>query len=130
MSYVADQAQRWNSGERVHNSTIWIGDNQHITFVDSLETTDTGAIKCFPFHECFLFKFAHGNAEMLPGPGQIYKFEVYHSSAVLFSELQYLFGGHAFYSPLNVCSCLIAGIKGLLCHKDISGYFVQEANIY
>jgi len=86
MGDVAYQTQRGDSGERVHDGSGKIRDNQHITFVNCLETTNAGAIEWHTFKEYLFLQFAHRHAEMLPGPWQVGEFEVYHLCVVLFGK--------------------------------------------
>src|SRR5579885_2700516 len=51
MSNIADQAQRGNSSEGVHKGSLGIRNDQHIAFINGLETANAGPIKRKPFDE-------------------------------------------------------------------------------
>src|SRR5579884_4294136 len=99
MGDITHQAQSRYGGEWVHDSRVWIGNDQHIALIDCLEPTNAGTVKSLSFDKGLFLKFAHWDAEMLPGAWHINELEVYHACAALSGKLQYLFRGHILSSP-------------------------------
>ena len=114
MSDVADQAECWSSGKRIHNSGIRIGDDQHIARVNCLKSAYAGAVERYSLNKSAFFKFTDRHTKMLPCSWHIHKFQVHHLCAALFGKLQYLFGCHALNSPFFYPT-MAAEIAGLSC---------------
>ena len=91
---ITDHANRWVFHKRVHNRGGRIGNDQHVTGVNGLPSTDAGAIKPQAFIKQGLFQFTDGHRKMLPGSKKIHELQIYNSSIIFFWEIYCLFGGH------------------------------------
>ena len=79
----ADQRQGRHLGERIHDRGGWIGQDEHVGFVDFLPATDRRAVEAEAVFEQVGFQVGNGHGKMLPGAGQIDEFEIDHLRVVL-----------------------------------------------
>src|SRR2546427_728056 len=67
-----------------------IGDEEHVAFIDGLESANAAAIKPHPFDEHALVQFVRRRREMLPGPHQVGEPEVHHLNPLPAAEVDHL----------------------------------------
>src|SRR5208337_5369320 len=64
---VADEAERWIFGERIHYCGVRVGDYQHVARVDRLPSANRRAVEAQPFIEGrFVLELGDRGSEMLP----------------------------------------------------------------
>ena len=97
---VADEAQGRVLGERIHNRSIWVGDDEHVARLDRLPSADRRSVDAESvFKRSLVLELRDGNREMLPLAEQIDKFDIDHHGTLVLDHLQYLFGSHLTRRP-------------------------------
>ena len=106
IEHIADQIQSGNFKNRIHTGRLRVGDQQHVTFVDQLESADTGAVKTDAFLKQVVAQVLHGDREMLPDSKEIHELQIHNLHPCLSREfLHFTWSlGHDF---------------GLLSRKDV-----------
>jgi hypothetical protein len=61
IEHVTDQVQRGDLENRIHTGRIGVSDQQHVTLVDQLESTNAGAIKANAFRKQFVAEVFDGD---------------------------------------------------------------------
>ncbi|GHO67935.1 hypothetical protein KSC_068270 [Ktedonobacter sp. SOSP1-52] len=86
MGDIADQAERGDSGEGVHESSGGVGNDYHIALIDCLEASNAGAVEEEALFKNRFCKRTERNAEMLPGSWKIGEFQIDHFGAIFFCK--------------------------------------------
>jgi hypothetical protein len=97
---VADQHERRHSREGVHLRRRRVGHQQHVGFVDGLESADGRAVESETVLEDALAQLRDGNREMLPEAREVDEPEVHDSCALFLGQFQHVLRVHAFYASL------------------------------
>jgi hypothetical protein len=89
---VADQDQRRCGGERVEKGRSRIRDDQHVAFLDLLETTDRRAVESDAFVERICIHRAGRDGEMLPDTRKVGEPQIDHLDLLVLDRFQEISG--------------------------------------
>ena len=91
---IANHVEGGDLEERVDSSGAGIGDQQHVAFVDGLETADAGAVEAVPFGHVVLAELAQGDGEVLKRARQVGEPQVNDADVVGLTKLDDFSRGH------------------------------------
>jgi len=83
----ADEAQGRLGVENIDPCRCRIGNDEHVGSIDRFPATDARTVEAEAFREDLLVIFRERRGEMLPGTGQIGKFEIHEFDLVVFDHL-------------------------------------------